>query len=41
MSALKAHYHVGTLREPVHNLAFALVTPLGADDHNVGHDKIS
>ncbi len=40
MSALKTHHHVGTLGQPVHDLALALVAPLGADDHDIGHDEI-
>ena len=37
VTALKAHDNVGTLREPIDNLALALVAPLGTDNHNVGH----
>ena len=39
--ALEAHDDVGTLREPVHDLALALVTPLGADYHDVRHLSLS
>ena len=37
VAALKAHDDVGLLRQPVDNLAFSLVAPLGADDHGAGH----
>ena len=35
--ALEAHDHVSALRQPVHNLALALVAPLGADDRYIRH----
>ncbi len=38
--ALVAHHRVGTLRQPVHNLAFALVAPLCADNCYIRHMKI-
>ena len=37
VSALKARNHVSALAQPVHDLAFAFVTPLGAYHHDVGH----
>ena len=37
MSALEADDDVRLLRQPVDNLAFSLVTPLGADDNDVRH----
>ena len=35
--ALKTHDDVGALREPVHDLALALVAPLGSDHDDVRH----
>ena len=35
---LKARNHIRALREPIHDLAFSLITPLGADNNDVGHD---
>jgi hypothetical protein len=35
--ALKAHHDVGAAGQPVHNLAFAFVTPLGADHGDICH----
>ena len=35
VSALKAHHGRRAVREPVHDLAFALVAPLGTDDDYV------
>jgi hypothetical protein len=29
------------LRQPINNLAFALVAPLGADHDNIGHEEMS
>ena len=40
VAALKAHHHIGALGKPIDNLALAFVAPLGADDHDVGHDEI-
>ena len=37
MAALEAHDDIGALRQPVDDLAFAFITPLGADDGNIGH----
>src|SRR5690606_31361900 len=37
VAALEAHDDVGALRKPVHDLALALVAPLGADNHHVRH----
>ncbi|MOA40092.1 hypothetical protein D3C78_1619260 [compost metagenome] len=36
VTALEAHYALGAFREPIHELALAFVTPLGAD-----HDHIA
>jgi len=33
--ALKADHPLGVVRQPIHHLAFALVTPLGANDDHV------
>ena len=40
MPALEADDDVGLLGEPVDDLAFTLVSPLGADHHDVGHETI-
>jgi len=40
MAALEAHHDIGALRQPIDDLALAFVTPLGADDHDIGHVKI-
>src|SRR6056297_2871537 len=37
VTALKARDHIGPLTEPVHDLAFSLVTPLGAHDDDISH----
>ena len=41
MAALEANHDVGLLRQPVDNLALALVAPLGADHDNIGHEELS
>ncbi len=37
MSTLEADHHIGALRQPIDDLAFALIAPLGANNHDVGH----
>ena len=37
VAALEAHDDVGALRQPVDDLALALVAPLGADHHHIRH----
>ena len=37
VAALEAHHDIGALRQPIDDLALALVAPLGADDHDIGH----
>jgi len=37
VAALEAHDHIGPRGQPVHNLAFAFVAPLGADHRHVRH----
>jgi hypothetical protein len=37
VAALEAHHDLGALAQPVHDLALALVAPLGADHCHVGH----
>ena len=37
VAALKPHDDIGALRQPIHDLAFALVAPLGTDHDNVRH----
>jgi hypothetical protein len=37
MAALKTHHHIGLIAQPIHNLALALIPPLGANNHNMSH----
>ena len=37
VAALKAHHHIGPVRQPVDQLSLAFIAPLGADDCNIGH----
>ena len=37
MTALKPRDHIGAFRQPIHDLAFAFVTPLRADNHHIRH----
>jgi hypothetical protein len=37
MAALKADHDIGLLGQPIDDLAFAFVTPLGADHDNIRH----
>ena len=37
VAALEAHHDIGAMAEPVDDLAFAFVAPLGADHHDCGH----
>ena len=37
VAALETHHDLGALAQPVHDLALALVAPLGADHCHVGH----
>ena len=41
MAALKADDDVGLLGQPIDDLAFALVAPLGADHDNICHEELS
>ena len=42
VAALEAHHALGVIGQPVNNLAFAFVTPLGADhDYVLGHEETS
>ena len=41
VAALEAHDDVGLFREPVDDLALALVAPLGADDDHIRHGDLS
>ena len=41
VAALKADDDVGLLGEPVDDLAFALVAPLGADHDNIRHEELT
>ena len=36
-AALKADNDIGAFRQPVDDLALALVAPLGADDRDISH----
>ena len=38
VAALEAHDHLGPVGEPIDDLAFAFVAPLGADHCDVGHN---
>ncbi len=40
VAALKAHHDIGALRQPVDDLALALIAPLGADDHDIGQIRV-
>ena len=40
VAALEAHHHIGAVRQPVDDLAFAFVAPLGADHRHIGHGYI-
>src|SRR5579883_340630 len=40
VTTLKAHHDIGALREPIDDLAFSLVTPLGADHRHIRHLRI-
>ncbi len=37
VAALKARHHVGPFRQPVDDLALALIAPLRTDDDHIGH----
>jgi len=37
MAALKAHDDFGAVGQPIDDLAFTLVAPLGADHGDIGH----
>ena len=37
VATLKAHHRIGTAGQPVDDLAFALIAPLGADHGNICH----
>lgn len=41
VTALKARDHIGAFGQPVHDLALALVAPLGAHDNHVRHLDLS
>ena len=36
---LKPHHKIGPFGQPINDLAFSFIAPLGADDHNIGHVK--
>jgi hypothetical protein len=40
VSSLETGHHVGTFCEQVDNLAFSLVTPLGADNYYISHSLL-
>jgi hypothetical protein len=37
VAALEADHDVRLLRQPINDLAFPFVAPLGSDDDNIGH----
>jgi len=37
--ALETHNNIRAIGEPVDNLAFAFITPLGAHNNNITHNK--
>ena len=39
VAALEADHHIRALGQPVDDLALALVAPLRADDHHIGHSR--
>jgi hypothetical protein len=41
VAALEADNDVSLLGQPIDNLAFALVAPLGADHDNICHEELS
>src|SRR5687767_15998625 len=40
VAALEAHDHVGALRQPIDDLALALVAPLRTDDRYIRHTRL-
>ena len=40
VAALETHHDIGALRQPVDDLALALVAPLRADNHHIGHRPV-
>src|SRR5277367_5134186 len=40
MPALKTHHDLGAFGEPINDLAFAFVTPLGADHGDIAHQPL-
>src|SRR6516225_6031654 len=40
VAALESHDDVGLFRQPIDDLAFPFVAPLGADDDNIGHSRV-
>ncbi|MNT45802.1 hypothetical protein D3C72_1824030 [compost metagenome] len=40
VTALKAHDDIRAFREPIYNLAFAFITPLGSDHHDIRHNSL-
>ena len=40
MPTLETRDHIGTFGQPVHDLAFSLVAPLGADNDDISHDEL-
>ena len=41
MPALEAHDRIGLFTQPIDQLAFTFVAPLGADDHHIRHGSLS
>jgi hypothetical protein len=40
VTALKTHDNISAFRKPIDNLAFTFITPLGANHHNICHQKL-
>ncbi len=40
VAALETDHDIGLLRQPVDDLAFSFVAPLGADDDDIGHSQV-
>src|SRR3984885_3854831 len=40
MAALEAHHDIGADRQPIDDLALSFVTPLGADNDNIGQSRL-
>ena len=41
MATLEARDHIGTFRQPIDDLAFAFIAPLGPDNNDISHGRSS